>query len=229
MPNWTYNQLTVSNKVFDAITKNGEFSYQNIIPRPQQLSETISGGRVNDLIVKYLIDNFSKAEAEEIAHNMHLYNIDIFKKSLKEMRKILDERLNGAIDDRDARNIITGEPPSPTCYTGEDYYAMYIQYGFYDWYSWSLANWGVKWDASDVSINDLDDDRKMITFTSPWDMPSAYYQKICEMFPDETIEIIAEYEEGFEVTLENANGKLNCIEEKRIEYEEEEEDENEED
>ena len=53
------------------------------------------------------------------------------------------------------------------------------KYGHQDWYSWSIANWGTKWNAYSVS-----DDGDTITFDTAWSTPLPVIQKLSEMFPD---------------------------------------------
>lgn len=56
------------------------------------------------------------------------------------------------------------------------------KYGYQDWYSWSIANWGTKWNAYGVS-----DGGETITFDTAWSTPFPVIQKLSEMFPDITI------------------------------------------
>jgi hypothetical protein len=59
-------------------------------------------------------------------------------------------------------------------------------HGFQDWYSWSIANWGTKWNA--YSIFECDD---TITFDTAWSTPAPVISKLSEMFPD--IEITLQF------------------------------------
>lgn len=70
------------------------------------------------------------------------------------------------------------------------------KYGHSDWYSWSVENWGCKWncDAQDWTVKDYDDGSSTISFwfDSPWGPPIALYHVI-----DETFDVDAHYlEEG---------------------------------
>ncbi len=57
-----------------------------------------------------------------------------------------------------------------------------------DWYEWSLANWGCKWDASSA---DLDADpfynHIHVTFLTPWQPPEAFLALLRERFEDISI------------------------------------------
>jgi len=83
------------------------------------------------------------------------------------------------------------------------------KYGHKDWYSWSCANWGTKWNAysqEDHGVN-------KITFDTAWSAPFPVIEKLSEMFPE--VKIILRYaDEDFgqncgEVVLLGGN----CIDE----------------
>ena len=56
------------------------------------------------------------------------------------------------------------------------------KYGYADWYSWSVDNWGCKWncDANDWNVSEYDDENESLTFwfDSPWGPPIALYEWI---------------------------------------------------
>ena len=53
------------------------------------------------------------------------------------------------------------------------------KYGFKDWYSWSVANWGTKWNA--YSISEADD---CIMFDTAWSTPFPVIEELSSMFPN---------------------------------------------
>jgi hypothetical protein len=53
------------------------------------------------------------------------------------------------------------------------------KHGFKDWYSWSVANWGTKWNA--YSISEVDD---KIMFDTAWSTPFPVIEKLSSMFPN---------------------------------------------
>ncbi|GIV43868.1 MAG: hypothetical protein KatS3mg035_0991 [Bacteroidia bacterium] len=79
------------------------------------------------------------------------------------------------------------------------------KYGHMDWYSWSNANWGTKWNAYSQSSDDL----HTINFDTAWATPFPVIQRLSEMFPE--VEIHLKYaDEDFshncgEVTLVGGN------------------------
>lgn len=67
------------------------------------------------------------------------------------------------------------------------------KYGYADWYSWSVDNWGTKWNCD---AQDWSSDGQSITFwfDSAWSPPIALYEFIEQ---DEIFEVVADYlEEG---------------------------------
>lgn len=58
------------------------------------------------------------------------------------------------------------------------------KYGAADWYSWSVNNWGCKWncDANDWAVNEYDEENESLTFwfDSPWGPPTELYRWISE-------------------------------------------------
>ena len=64
------------------------------------------------------------------------------------------------------------------------------KYGFGDWYEWSIANWGTKWDAYDV-FTDCWDGVIFLEFLTAWNDCESVFKKLSEQYPDLTI--ILEY------------------------------------
>jgi hypothetical protein len=68
---------------------------------------------------------------------------------------------------------------------GEAAIAVYRETGFYDWYDWSIANWGTKWNSYHFSIDDDDigDDKLSFRFDTAWSFPWPIFEKLAGMFP----------------------------------------------
>ena len=60
-------------------------------------------------------------------------------------------------------------------------------HGFKDWYSWSIANWGTKWNA--YSIQEIEEEK--ISFDTAWSTPYPVVEELSSMFPD--VEITLEF------------------------------------
>jgi len=67
-----------------------------------------------------------------------------------------------------------------------------IATGFSDWYEWSYANWGVKWDASNLKIKELSDFNTIVfSFNSPWGTPTKFVEELSKMYPHAIFELVA--------------------------------------
>ena len=89
-------------------------------------------------------------------------------------------------------NYTVGYPPSKT---DEQIAELVKKYGATDWYDWSLKNWGCKWDARDIEIEESGDDNLLyLIFDTPWSPPIDFYTKLANEYK---VEITATYtEEG---------------------------------
>ena len=63
--------------------------------------------------------------------------------------------------------------------------ALQEKYGFTDWYSWALANWGTKWDTEAYDIPEIeeevdDDGNKLfvvtVSFDTAWSPPTQFFE-----------------------------------------------------
>lgn len=75
------------------------------------------------------------------------------------------------------------------------------------WYDWNCENWGTKWDASDVNIQDHAADHKQITFSTPWSPPLPVLVTLSEQYPKLHIELEWEEEQGFGGTFVFTGGE----------------------
>ncbi len=62
-----------------------------------------------------------------------------------------------------------------------------------NWYSWNVANWGTKWDLSDVVV-EVNDDNVIVNCQTAWGPPLEGLAKISKDYPNLNFEIV--YEES---------------------------------
>lgn len=94
------------------------------------------------------------------------------------------DRFESFLNEKDGKEWFTFFRPLPnelenttTSFTAEQNQELIEKYGASDWYSWSVNNWGCKWncDAQDWS---RDGDSISFWFDSPWGPPTELYSFI---------------------------------------------------
>jgi hypothetical protein len=55
--------------------------------------------------------------------------------------------------------------------------------GYPDWYEWSCANWGTKWNSLSFGIDESRDEILRFHFDTAWSFPTPIFQKLATMFP----------------------------------------------
>ena len=189
MPNWVYNNLTVSKKVWNEIKGKDEdgnentFSFNNIIPKPVILDEITAGSDEVESIVYYKTNRMTDGRTPE---EVYLEIWDAIKKmNIFYGLGTVERAFERLVPDENGK-LLWDKTPDEVYEFGKKYWECYEQYGHCDWYSWSIANWGTKWGACDVDVEE-DEDEVHIFFTTAWDYPQPIFDKLIEMFPDETI------------------------------------------
>ena len=57
------------------------------------------------------------------------------------------------------------------------------QYGADNWYDWANANWGTKWEVSNVEVSG-EDETATYDFQTAWCPPEGVYNALVKRFPD---------------------------------------------
>lgn len=61
------------------------------------------------------------------------------------------------------------------------------EYGYADWYSWQVHNWGTKWDTSDSYLDYADEESASWYFSTAWSPPEGIYNELSRRFPELSI------------------------------------------
>ena len=56
-----------------------------------------------------------------------------------------------------------------------------INHGYSDWYSWSNANWGTKWEACEAHEVKHSDNFIFVSFDTAWSPPIPFYEKLQDL------------------------------------------------
>ena len=88
--------------------------------------------------------------------------------------------------------------------------AGYMEHGAVGWYDWSIANWGTKWDAYDISLEREPNGRLVYVFDTAWSPPTPIVEQLMETFPGIGIEH-RYFDEGhcfWGITVYSADGSI---------------------
>ena len=190
MPNWVRNRIIA--KDFAELKKhlvneNGEVDFNVAIPMPKDLN--ISSG-------SFSYDQqhrswFSKFTAERIKEQApadvlmakhytksitqdHFVGVCLLDKELvRTVRAIRGYKIRG--EHKMSREDL--HEALDTFFRG---YFNVQRYGWKDWYDWSIENWGTKWNACDVHV---DDENQVIEFETAWSMPDGVLKEVCKYTP----------------------------------------------
>lgn len=164
-----------------------DFDFNCIIPRPEILNRSESSSSVTDgLIVlgrlEILSDRFGDRSLDsEIARYL--------SSSWVQQAGVTDyDGLKTLLTERD-----------PTCVAkAEIAIRAWEECGHASWYSWSLANWGTKWNAYSCEIIGEDDERLDFRFDTAWSPPEPVFEALAERPECADLEIIIRgFDEGW--------------------------------
>ena len=83
-----------------------------------------------------------------------------------------------------------GELPILEVHKNDKGEVMWETYNFPDgknddrWYHWCIANWGTKWELSELDIEYVDDEILELTFSTAWSPPEGIMQELKDKYPD---------------------------------------------
>ena len=186
MPNWIMNQLVAYN--LDPPSKTAleqafksDRPFQAICPMPKILEDTQSP-------VPYCLEKmFGRAlrPLSLLIDESKLYTSSIRKNGWRqEILEIgVDEVMRRIDEDKSIETDIADKAKLTIKAIVKTEYA--------NWYDWRLDKWGVKWEASDVSVEDetsFQDEPTgnpdlIVNFYTPWGPPSGILQELTEKHP----------------------------------------------
>lgn len=59
----------------------------------------------------------------------------------------------------------------------------------YNWYDWSIANWGTKWKATDTCVTRNSSDEVSVSFMTAWSFPTPIWVRLTKDFPELTFRV----------------------------------------
>lgn len=79
---------------------------------------------------------------------------------------------------------------------GTRYHENIQKYGVPTWYEWSIQNWGVKWNPSEVYVEELDNGFLRYCFSTAWGFPEPIFEALAQKYPNVFIEGTMDEESG---------------------------------
>ena len=166
MPNWVTNNLNIAEKDLEkfkklALDENGYIDFNILVPRPSDLNITAGS-------YEWCIDKYGFSKERETKQNTllkpvldKLYNENLSQDEFvklaytNEIFKIAKEVYN-LERKSDLDNILRG------------YYNL-RKHGYTNWYDWSIAKWGTKWNACETYGSG-----NSFTFDTAWCSPRGW-------------------------------------------------------
>ena len=160
MPNWTTNALIVHKKdLHHILNGDGQVDFNLMRPMPKSL---LIGG---------------------VNFDTNRFAIDVYEgrtRRFPEDGPCLAHRLTYEVDGERAVDI-----SDPTLEDWAEFGRILTEnkrlYGFTDWYGWSNANWGTKWNACETEVFEATEERtngkyrggdwRLVVFLTAWDAP----------------------------------------------------------
>jgi len=195
MPNWVENNIYLHGeekdikKVLELVkSEESEFDFNKIIPMPKTLN--LPSGSCTDQSIQYAISKKSKAEQAEIKVALINAKCSFYGNYFKKIygRIFTTEELEKCAKEFETQT--NRSPFDSTDYKGleiktfEDLGNMYIHniltYGCDTWYDWCCENWGTKWNACEVYV-----DEDSISFQTAWSVPDPILEAfayICDKY-----------------------------------------------
>jgi hypothetical protein len=84
--------------------------------------------------------------------------------------------------------------------------------GYYDWFSWSVNKWGVKWDASNPTAK-FDLLEITLCFDTAWDCPEQFVRTLSTLYPEVNFVMITgsiENDNHYEFAINNGEYEEIC-------------------
>lgn len=200
MPNWTYNRIYYKTKedLNTILTKfcdeDQNFDFNKIIPMPDFVKNSEAGSRYYSQIAKYLVYEYSKnhqlrltsVTAESFIQELYpdLSKNDISDSLNRHETFNSNSHLKGIVSEID--KLTMNKPPKipttddPDLTTGKANLDSLLYTKFTNWYDWSCAYWGTKWNACDTRVKD-----NFLAFDTAWSPPDdEIFRKISESLKD---------------------------------------------
>lgn len=187
MPNWVYNYVVITGNKEDLL------EFMDKARKPH---------------ASYFRGGFEEGEA-----GAKIYNPDLVRES------VWDEVLSfwNFKRPKDTATYFSTDSVKPEGYedmTFDERMAHSLSYSSDGWYDWNVREWGTKWDATDVELEQYLKNKTIVyRFTTAWSPPEGAFQAMIEQHPRLHFKFECEEEQGWGVEYESFNGNLSVVKE----------------
>jgi len=84
------------------------------------------------------------------------------------------------------------------------------------WYDWNVREWGCKWDASDVALQDYSQEKEQYlhySFSTPWSVAEGAFIAMVEQHPELEFDFSCEEEQGWGIEASGISGEFSITRE----------------
>jgi hypothetical protein len=98
------------------------------------------------------------------------------------------------------------KPEGYDSWTMEERMAHSMKFSSDGWYDWNIREWGTKWDACDVDLNDDSETSLGYSFNTAWSIPEPVFVAMVQKFPTLDFEFWSEEEQGWGAEFTSSDG-----------------------
>lgn len=198
MPNWVTNRVVAKDPkvlIEKLVNKEGEVDFNILIPMSEDLNIPSSTYSYEGN-TPFTVSEVHNDKQRKQQHATHLLDM-IYDEGLTQQEFTLiamqDESIVKAISTVLELSPFVQSNASTLNEALDTFIKGYYnnrKYGYVDWYNWSIANWGTKWNASSCVVSNT-----FVEFDTAWAMPEdifkelARYTDIRVLYADEDIGI----------------------------------------
>jgi hypothetical protein len=194
MPNWVYNNVSVSGKKDDLIAFANKASQQH---ETQWLSPDWVRG-----------EDGTNTRVPEEERTIEIEMSDKTPISFWNFIRPTDEELPYYFG-----NLVKEEDKPDPDATLDERMAKAMTFSGSGWYDWNVREWGTKWDANDENgdFPDLDDlkehDSISYRFSTAWSIPTPVFEAMVKQHPELDFDFSSEEEQGWGAEFTSSDGE----------------------
>lgn len=183
MPNWVFNSLTI---------EGNETDLRAFIEKASKPYTTYYKGKFIDNA-----DGTKNYDADAI-------NVHVHESPLSFMNFTSPEDLDTYYSEASIK------PDNYDEMTFDERLNYSLRFSTDGWYDWNVRNWGTKWDACDVVVDERQLNVGVLAyhFSTAWSPAEGAYQRMVEQHPTLTFSFHCEEEQGWGVEYDSVSGEL---------------------